>query len=395
MSTLSVADLLDARDSFEQVSGSAQALGSRLLRHEPITRLNAICPYYTMFPLEFPWRVLGDVKDDDWVLDPFCGRGTTLFAARLRRLASVGVDVNPVAVTLARAKLVKVGPDWVIRRCRELLHGGYEPKEVPSGEFWQQCFHEQTLLDVCRLREQLLTLPDTPVVVILRALLLGVLHGPVRKGAPSYLSNQMPRTYATKPAAAIRYWTAQDLKPPHVDVLDVVRRRARYSLIDTPPAASGRVHVGEAASVVTSLSQRFRWVITSPPYYGMRTYLPDQWLRAWFLGGPPSVEYSVKGQLEQHSEEAFVEGLAKVWQAVGSRCVPGARLVLRFGALPSQAKNPTKLLIRSLVAARAGWEIDAVVPAGTPPRGTRQADQFGADAGEYVEEVDLYATLVP
>jgi hypothetical protein len=348
-----------------------------------------------MFPLEFPWGVLGHAKSNDWVLDPFCGRGTTLFAARLRGLASAGVDINPVAVALARAKLTKVGPESVIRLCRELLSGGYDPEEVPSGEFWQQCFHEQTLVDICRLREQLITVPDTPTVVVLRALLLGILHGPLRTGAPSYLSNQMPRTYATKPAAAVRYWTARDLKPPHIDVLDLVRRRAQYSLIDMPRPVRGRVYLGRADSVVKDLPQRFHWVITSPPYYGMRTYLPDQWLRGWFLGGPPDVEYSVQGQLEQRSEKAFIDGLAKVWQAVGARCVPGARLVLRFGALPSRAKNPSALLIRSLVAARPGWEIDALVPAGTPPRGARQADQFAADTGEYVEEVDLYATLVP
>ena len=36
----------------------------------------------------------------------------------------------------------------------------------------------------------------------------------------------------------------------------------------------------------------FSWVVTSPPYYGMRTYLQDQWLRNWFLGGSSFVDYS-------------------------------------------------------------------------------------------------------
>jgi hypothetical protein len=44
--------------------------------------LNAICPYWTMVPLEFPWRALAAADAGEWVLDPFCGRGTTLFAAR-------------------------------------------------------------------------------------------------------------------------------------------------------------------------------------------------------------------------------------------------------------------------------------------------------------------------
>jgi hypothetical protein len=60
------------------------------------TALNAICPYYTMFPLAFPLGVLkrrGQPKQ--WVLDPFCGRGTTTFAARLLGLPSVSLDSNP------------------------------------------------------------------------------------------------------------------------------------------------------------------------------------------------------------------------------------------------------------------------------------------------------------
>lgn len=59
----------------------------------------------------------------------------------------------------------------------------------------------------------------------------------------------------------------------------------------------------------------------------MRTYGPDQWLRHWFLGGPPDVRYGSEGQLtRQPNQAAFVSALAGVWRAVAARCVPGARL---------------------------------------------------------------------
>ena len=45
------------------------------------TALNGICPYFTMFPLEFPLGVLlRHAKRGEAVLDPFAGRGTTLYA---------------------------------------------------------------------------------------------------------------------------------------------------------------------------------------------------------------------------------------------------------------------------------------------------------------------------
>jgi hypothetical protein len=54
----------------------------RPLAYNPSFALNAICPYFTMFPLEYPLKVLRQHRvAKPVVVDPFCGRGTTLFAA--------------------------------------------------------------------------------------------------------------------------------------------------------------------------------------------------------------------------------------------------------------------------------------------------------------------------
>ncbi|MEY2472966.1 MAG: hypothetical protein QOK28_2295 [Actinomycetota bacterium] len=366
---------------------------SALSRYDPRLRLNAICPYYTMFPLSFPLAVLGHAAPTDTVLDPFCGRGTTLYAARLLGLAASGVDSNPVAAALAASKLVTVTSGGVSRRCRELLTNGYKPKQVPEGDFWSRCFGPQTLGALCSLREQLLAASETDVTVALRALLLGVLHGPLRVNEPSYLSNQMPRTYASKPRYAVNYWKKNRLKPTEVDVAALVSRRAEYLFSELPVAVAGEVRRGDSTLEISKLRRRYNWTITSPPYYGMRTYLPDQWLRAWFLGGDPSVDYSTEGQLVQSSEDDFVGELASVWRSAAGRSLPNARLVVRFGALPSKTKDPAALLAQSVKESRAGWVIDEIVAAGSPPLGTRQADQMRNGAGDYVEEIDLYATL--
>ena len=64
-----------------------------------ILSLNTVCPYYTMFPLGFPLGQLNTAQKDDWVLDPFCGRGTTIFAARLRGLGCVGIPQSSMLLT--------------------------------------------------------------------------------------------------------------------------------------------------------------------------------------------------------------------------------------------------------------------------------------------------------
>ena len=39
--------------------------------------MNGLAPYYTMFPLSFPFDALANSKADEWVVDPFCGCGGT------------------------------------------------------------------------------------------------------------------------------------------------------------------------------------------------------------------------------------------------------------------------------------------------------------------------------
>jgi hypothetical protein len=95
------------------------------------------------------------------------------------------------------------------------------------------------------------------------------------KGEPSYFSNQCPRTYAPKPAYATRFRQARRLRPPFVDVLKVIRSRARRYLADLPSAVGGVVrHADSREPGAFRGGQRFDWIITSPPYYGNADVYP-------------------------------------------------------------------------------------------------------------------------
>ena len=79
------------------VTRNRMAVATRLKRlpklTAPLLRLNGLCPYYTMFPLTFPFEALAAADSGEWVFDPVCGRGTTILAARLRSLPSVGISM--------------------------------------------------------------------------------------------------------------------------------------------------------------------------------------------------------------------------------------------------------------------------------------------------------------
>jgi DNA modification methylase len=375
---------------------SAEVVARLPKMSSPILRLNGLAPYYTMFPLSFPFAALANSEAGEWVLDPFCGRGTTILAARLRGLSSVGIDSNPVAGAIASSKLAQVRPSEIIRLAKSILS---TPKpgpvlNTPHGEFWDLCYASSTLRDICRIRNHLLSSCNTRVEVALRGVMLGILHGPVMKVTPTYLSNQMPRTYSTKPAPAVRFWRKKNMLPTEVDVLAAVSRRARFSFKEVPASTPGKVITGDSRTFdFNRIGAKFSWVITSPPYYGMRTYFPDHWLRNWFVGGPSDIDYRADDQLSHQSEDVFVGDLATVWSKSAEVCLPGAKLICRFGALPSCKKDPRTLLKRSLAEADCGWRIMTIRDAGTSQQGRRQCDQFGGGKSDPIEEIDVYAVL--
>lgn len=361
-------------------------------RYEPLGRLNVVCPYFTMFPLDFPHKVLRHANTDSCVLDPFCGRGTTLFAARLLQLRCIGIDSNPIAAAIAASKLASTTATQVIERCRNIFQHSPKEIDVPEGDFWSWCYHPSTLIEICILRDHLRskTLDDTDLV--LRAIVLGILHGPLVKGLPTYLSNQMPRTYATKPESAVEYWEHRSLRARRVDTLKAIQRRALYVLENLPPRTPGRVINGDVRTVHCHWKPTVTHVITSPPYLGMRGYVPDQWLRNWFLGLSENVEYDQSTQLGVENRRLFVKQLGGVWKRFTSVCKPRAKLAVRFGAIPSLEEDPAEVIRESLHTSGAPWQITTVRALEAPTRARRQATQFGSTSAA-LNEVDVYARL--
>ena len=59
------------------------------------------------FPVSIPARIIEScgLGKDDWVLDPFCGSGTTLVAAKQAGINAMGIELSEKYVAMARARL--------------------------------------------------------------------------------------------------------------------------------------------------------------------------------------------------------------------------------------------------------------------------------------------------
>jgi DNA modification methylase len=65
----------------------------------------------TQKPLKLLCRIIGaSTNEDDVVLDPFCGSGTTLVAAEIMHRRWLGIDNNLSAISLSNKRLQELRP---------------------------------------------------------------------------------------------------------------------------------------------------------------------------------------------------------------------------------------------------------------------------------------------
>jgi hypothetical protein len=357
--------------------------------------LNAVCPYFTMFPIEFPLSVLRR-EPRGLVVDPFCGRGTTNLAARSLGLPTIGVDSSPVAFAATIGKLPRYGvePSNVVRLASKIIGSKRKPS-IPDDEFWRYAYNPEVLRKLCLLRDELCERCTTDNARALRAVILGALHGPKRaSGDSSYFSNQCPRTFAPKPRYAVRFWERNRMLPPSVDLLGIIKERSERAFSAQQRVSQAKVKLADSRSVgwqkaIGSMGP-IEWVITSPPYYGLRTYRQDQWLREWFLGGQSNVQYGVEGQISHASLQQFANDLALVWRKLAELSSTKARLVFRFGAINDRPINVTALALQSLE--QTGWKVSTICSAGRADEGRRQAESFSQTICPPIKELDIWCT---
>jgi site-specific DNA-methyltransferase (cytosine-N4-specific) len=85
------------------------ASNARVVR---LTRLSSIHPYPAMIANDLAMRLAKKyAQPGKHFLDPFCGTARTVMASAALGMESVGLDVNPLAVLIARAKSANVSVD--------------------------------------------------------------------------------------------------------------------------------------------------------------------------------------------------------------------------------------------------------------------------------------------
>jgi len=278
------------------------------------TRFDRLTHYVFRYPAKFHPPVVQALlraytSEGDCILDPFCGSGTLLVEARVLGRDTIGVDIDPVAVAVSKAKtqrlqvsrletsinklldrlvLYERSAEEYERRKFEDLSLGWYTRQTRNLENWipgiPNLFHwfrRYVIVDLARIRKTIegVAVPETHRQVI-RVAFASIIRNasnadPVPVSGLEVTSHMRARDAAGRLINPFQMLHQQLFRV--LDACDDFQHRA---------GAATSVHVfqGDAIDVDSLVDKRVDAIITSPPYHGAVDYYRRHKLEMYWLG---------------------------------------------------------------------------------------------------------------
>jgi len=311
-------------------------------------------PYYAMFPMDFAYSVIDQYsKSGCHVLDPFSGRGSSIFAAASLGRIAHGIEINPVGWLYSRVKLAPAPIENLKERLRSVISvsNEYDVETYAYPDFFHHCFDKKTLSFLIA-SQKTLNWKDDAVDATLMAFLLHYLHG--KRGQS--LSNQMPMIKSMSPQYSLDWWMKHKLStPPQVDIFDFFSSRFTWRYAKGIVSyAESKVILGDSTKELITLhddmkssQKKYSLLFTSPPYQGVTNYFVDQWLRIWMLGGPDRpISSTDKNKKRFASASGYVDMLDKVFASCAPILENDATIYIRTDSRKFTYQTTKELLVK-------------------------------------------------
>lgn len=256
--------------------------------------MHTMCSYHGMFPAKVAHHFIQRYsKPGDVVLDPFSGRGTTALQARVEGRQAICNDLNPLAYVLSRAKADP--PTWdeandFLNKMERAYKDSAKTNLDVSPDI-RMLFHDNTLHQLCFIRDHLLAKPRTSwsrSECMLAGSLAGIMHGAWRRdGTSQYLSISMPNTFSMSPTYVEKFIRENGLEKLDQDVFERLRDKFARLYLDENPGDPGTTYNADAATLLSGdllAEDSVDLVVTSPPYLQVVNYGQSNWIRLWLLG---------------------------------------------------------------------------------------------------------------
>ncbi len=123
-----------------------------------VDRWASVGPYYAMFPVDFALEVIeAYTEPGDRVLDPFVGRGSSIYAAAAKGRTGCGMEINPVGWLYSTVKLRPTTQGRVLNRLRDIGREaiGIDIKQAKLPTFFDWAYAPDVLRFLLAARENL------------------------------------------------------------------------------------------------------------------------------------------------------------------------------------------------------------------------------------------------
>lgn len=256
-------------------------------------------------------RAIGNIlglQPNDWVLDPFCGSGTTLLEAAHAGWNALGVDINPLGVQIAQSKIAAMHVPLIElqkhtgsvshKLTERFAHISFEhafpgdQMQYLGGEDWQtrlpsfdylcSWFTKSVLVQLAAILHEVSQVPSEEIRLILRIVLSDIVRDVSLQDAGDLRIRRRKSPPENVPAISV-YLASLKRK-----IETILRARQHIPTVTTTQVAV----LGDSrycSSVVRSLSGigknfQFNGAITSPPYATALPYIDTQRLSLVLLG---------------------------------------------------------------------------------------------------------------
>jgi len=228
-------------------------------------------------------------KNDDYVLDPFCGSGTVLLETLLSGRNAYGADANPLARLIAQVKVTKLIPHDLKNNCNEIvaeakLLNGVDVPNIGNRDFW---FPKRTTKILARLLYAIKKIEDEQI----RNFMLVSFSNCIKK--VSYADQAISVPVKLNPSRYKEFDKKRDKtikRLSELEEMDVIGKFSSITSLNIERFTEfGKVAIAKNSANIVSTDARklskeingssllednsVSLIITSPPYAGAQKYI--------------------------------------------------------------------------------------------------------------------------
>lgn len=272
--------------------------------------IHGIYPYRGKISAIDAKQVIEQLPKKSVLLDPFCGSGTIVYEAQKFGLKAIGVDLNPLAIDIARGKIYLADKDDVIEEAENLIKKAKLIKSAPKMPTDAlKHFHKETADEIMRISTFIDKMSD-----YLRASFYGTIA----------LSARGCNWYK---------WTSssvgKDMNPKQeINFYDKFLQKVKKHFHPTEHNGS-QVYLYDSRKISKIIKPNsVDYVFTSPPYFDCLDYTSYYGKIVYTI--LKSDRLKIKQQLIQNYNE-YKEDMRKVLSELYKVCKKGATIIFVVG----------------------------------------------------------------